>query len=556
MTVAATDSIQSPAPAAPAAASGATSRRISLLCIVLWPALGLVCLQNLSWLDTLNMAGLCAALVISLALLRGARATASHAGRVWTVVAYLLAVLLLSPGFLCGGSFSTDAAGAALRGPALVVFIQAWSAVLIWAFTRPARPALAAMGEVFPDTEAPPPEQRLEEFVSSPRVRANLLIFFGILLLISVWLTSQPYSSLVPELIALALSLLALRPLLQHASHRAGARAMRWSAALVLAVAAVFGAARYLQCHALVDEMHSLLKAGKWEEAAEVRAKSGALNATLKSGALNLRIETEWAEFYESRGDFPSAGERWGKVADLRGISRAEFLPGLRVLWKMGDSLSAWRRLVYAGFPAIKEPEIAQGILEMGDKPGADLRARLTGALLACELRNPPDDCKRRLESVQAVAPRELSSHELLERMGAVAYERALNLPLELLVGHEPRYNAVTATVDNGTIEEQGELRTIVVLGKGHYEMMLIAHGAMLLDQWPIVRVELDDQVIGHTQVNEKEDHSFPFTFNINADNVYVLRIVFENYVDALDQGKIARRGLGISSITFQRSKD
>src|SRR5207248_597146 len=117
-----------------------------------------------SWLDTLNMAGVAAALLISLGLMRGGRGAASHAGRVWTVIVYLLSALLLSPGFLRGGnsSFSVPSTLEVLNGPALVIFIQALSAVLIWALT--ARPVSSPIGELFPDTEAPPPGQRLEEF--------------------------------------------------------------------------------------------------------------------------------------------------------------------------------------------------------------------------------------------------------------------------------------------------------------------------------------------------------------------------------------------------------
>ena len=226
---------------------------------------------------------------------------------------------------------------------------------------------------------------------------------------------------------------------------------------------------------------------------------------------------------YERSGDFPDAGARWGRVADLCGIARADFLPSHRILWKMGDSLSAWRRLVFGGFPAIKQPEVAQGILDMGDRPGADLRARLLGAMLACELKNPPDDCKRRLEAVQAMAPREISSHILLEQMGAIPFERSLVLPNELLTGHEPTFNAITGTVDTGSIEEQGEVRTILVLAKGHYEMLLNAHATPLLEQWPIIRVELDGQEIGRTQVVHSDSHGIPFTFDVKAPNVFVL---------------------------------
>jgi len=210
---------------------------------------------------------------------------------------------------------------------------------------------------------------------------------------------------------------------------------------------------------------------------------------------------------------------------------------------------------VYSGFPAVTRPEVSQGILALGQHPNADVRAKLAAALVAWELKLPPDDCRKRLEDVQRVAPNEPSSYELLRRLGVTLPNAPLWFPPDLLVGHEPSFHTVTGTVDNGSIEEQGELSSVIVLGEGQWELLLKARGTPLHEEWPIIRLELNGHEIGRTQVTRSEIHDIPFTFDVNRSNVYQFRLVFENYLDELDAGKPARRGLTIHGMTLHRAK-
>ena len=72
---------------------------------------------------------------------------------------------------------------------------------------------------------------------------------------------------------------------------------------------------------------------------------------------------------------FDRGGEAAKIVVLHLGAAEAEFVPLQRVMWKMGDSLSAWRKLVYSGFPAVTRPEQAHAQLERLERefPSADV---------------------------------------------------------------------------------------------------------------------------------------------------------------------------------------
>ena len=511
--------------------------------VLLWPAAGLLCVDRSAWLDTLNAAGLCLLAVTGLLMSRGGGTFArSSAGRLWTLAVFLFAALLLSPAFLRGIPMQLSGAGAASWAALALAFM---SALLLFVTTPRRKPGID-------DRNA------LEQFLESPRVRVHLLIFSGLVLTASAQLGSQPLVTVAFEFVLVALALISVRPLLSIAAQPAGAQVMQASAVLALAIGAGAGVLRYQHALQDADALHALLLENKLPEAQAVAKNIEESNAVLKSNPLNVRLETEWAEYLERTGDFWSSFAHWQRVADYKSIPRSEFSPALRVVWKAGDSMSVWRRLVYKGFAAIREPEVTQGVLELGDRPGSDVRAKLAAALLSCELKQSDADCQRRLQAVQAVLPNELSSHMLLERYdGTKRDEKAtLLLPPDLLVGREPTFHAVTGMTDTGSIEEQGEASSIVVLNEGKYEMLINARAVPLREQWPIIRVELNGQLVGRTQVITSEEHPIPFTFEVNRTDAYTLRIVFENFSDSLEDGKIARRGLSIGTISFRNQKN
>jgi hypothetical protein len=506
-----------------------------------WAGVGVLSLRGASWLDTLNAIGLLAGIVLGFVVFRGAARMASGAsGRLWAVGLFLFGVLVLSPAFQHGSTSSTLKSiliSTGFLAPAILVPFLLFNSRL-------------ALG---PQTSA---SSNIDRFVLSRVVRLNLFVFGSALMVVGAQLSGQPLWSAIPQILLLALALIALGPLWYLSAAPAGVHALLWPLALVLAAAGAFGLSRYEQIAGLVRDSRAKLAENKPDEAAAIGTKIRELNTAFKAFALDRRVESDWAEYYERIGDFPMAVDRWKRVARMESSPEADFVPLQRAMWKMGNSLSAWRKLVYGGFPAVTKSEIAQGILSLADRPDADVRARLAAALVAWELKLPQDECRKRLEAVQQVAPNEPSSHELLVRLGAKLPDAPLWLPPDLIVGREPSFHTVTGTVDNGGIEEQGELSSVIVLGEGHWELLLRARGAPLHEEWPIIRLELNGHEIGRTQVTRSEDHDVPFTFDVNRGNVYQLRVVFENYMDELDNGKPARRHLGIGGMMFRRAKE
>ena len=527
-------------PAADSTAVPAANPLVVYPFLILWPLAVVLCLANSSWLDTLNFAGLCLAIVAGLVVTRAGAALFTTAyGRLWTVVSYLFAVFVLSPAFLRGVPLTSFGGNSATLSLAIGLLA-----------------ALALLAFVPRKADSAEQPSALVAFLRSGRVRCNLFFFGALLLVASAQLSGLPLAAVVPQLFMFALALISIPALLVLAGQPAASRVMNGSAAVALIIAALAGTIRYQHALSVLDQVHALLAQDNVAEAQALAARATDENAVLQSQQLTIRLETEWAEYAERKGDLWNSFGHWQKVADLKSIPRADFPPALRVMWKAGDSMSVWRKLVYDGFPAIRKPEVTQGVLELGDRPGGDVRARLAAALLACELPLADTDCKRRLEAVQTLVPNEISSRILLEKFGLPFADAMLVLPRDLLVGREPSFHAVTGMTDSGSIEEQGEASSVVFFSKGHYEMLLTARATPLKEEWPIIHIELNGQEIGRTQVVTSEDKPIPFTFDVNRADAYRLRVVFENYVDQLIDGKISRRGLTLGDITFHRRKE
>ena len=389
----------------------------------------------------------------------------------------------------------------------------------------------------------------MERFLYSRAARLNLALFGIGLVLAEAWLSGTPMLAGLIRGLALAAVLLALRPLLEFTGTPAFARAL--NAGLIFSLALSFGggAYSYAQLLSAVKEGNALLERDKPDEARKIHERARILNRVVCAQGPELNIETSWARFYEQKNLFWDARNCWNQVADMQHLDRAAFLPVLRVQCKLGDSATTWRRLVYQGFSAITEPELMPGIKALADMSN-DVRAKLLAALLAWRLDEPKEERQRRLEDVQRVAPNEPTSHALLARLGCIAPEAAeLRLPAELLVGAR-----ATLHSELGTLEELGEVQTLVVLDPGHWEMGLTARGTPLDEEWPIIRVEFNGQELGRTQVNRAKDYPVPFTFEVNQGNLYRVKIVFENRREEMQQGHLALRGLVVNGLSFRRA--
>ena len=97
---------------------------------------------------------------------------------------------------------------------------------------------------------------------------------------------------------------------------------------------------------------------------------------------------------------------------------------------------------------------------------------------------------------------------------------------------------------------------TVVCLNEGHWEMSLRAAGTPLHEEWPVVRVEMNGKTLATTQINKAVEHDVPFTFDVTRDDIFKVRIVFQNRQEDLEEGRASRRGLKILGIKFSHAKE
>ncbi|MCY3019032.1 MAG: hypothetical protein NTW87_08390, partial [Planctomycetota bacterium] len=390
-----------------------------------------------------------------------------------------------------------------------------------------------------------------ELFLRAPAIRRHLAAAGALLIVAGLALSGSPLAAAPMRAGLLWLIILCLPPLLQLAAAPGGQRVLNGALAVVLGASALWGGARYLELRGKVSAVGMLLAQDKEAEAAKLHEETLALNAVLLARGPLHDLETHWALYRERKGEYESALTHWRRIAAERGVDPTEMLPIRRVLCEMGDSLNAWRRLIYQGFPAITDPELAPGIKALADRPESDLRARLLAALLSWEQREPREEIIRRLEAVRKLQENEPSACALLERLGVAVPQTEFWLPGDLIVGRK-----LSAQSGLGAIEDLGEVDTVVVLSEGHWEMGVNARGTPLHEEWPVIGVELNGQMIARTQVNRAEDHEVPFTFAVNRGNIYHVRIVLENRMEDMLQGRVARRGLTINGLMFRRAAD
>jgi hypothetical protein len=523
----------------------AAAQAAPLLACVLaaaWAGLGMFSAPGLSLLEIRNAAGLALAALLGLALFRGcAHMSASPAGRLWSAGIFCAGLLLLSHSFLRGTAAGLNSAdGAAMRAQ---LFAPPFLALGLWLLTRFSSNT-AAKHEDATDAAA-----QAERFLFSRSVRFNLALAGAGLAATGLAASGLPLRALPQRVLTVAALTLALKPLLQLSARPAATRALQAAIVAALGVSALLGLSRYQLLNEKTLAGGAALAADNPDAAKTAYSEADRLNTILCAQAPVLEMEESWARYYERQNAFWDAIERWNRVADLKKINRAEFLPLIRMQCKVGDSATIWRRLVYEGFASINSEQIAPGVRTMADLAANDVRAKLLAALLAWDQDESAEVRARRLREVQRVSPGEPSSLALLRRMGEPAPAAPMWIPDGLLVGSKPSLFSVL-----GTITELGEVQTLVMLDKGHWEMNINARGTPLREEWPVIRVELDGQPLGRTQINRAENHNAGFSFDIHRGNLYRLKIIFENRLEDMSDGRLSLRGLTINGIGMQHA--
>jgi hypothetical protein len=510
--------------------------------IVFWALAASLSFSLTSLLEILNAAGLLAATLLILIVFKGAAGISrSSAGRLAMTGLFAFSAMALSPLLQRAPTMKTLSASGTLTQ------LSAWAGLaaiaLLWIASGLMRSGVS--------TQAGDRAQYIELLLSRFTVRANLAAAGILLIVVGLAASGLPLKSGAPRAALAALIVFSSAAVLRLASIPNGVKTLNASMIAALSVCVLGGGWRYMEMQNKVNAGIELLSKDKPEDAQKVHEEARVLNEVLNSKGTTLKVETEWAHFREKKGDFNGALQHWWRIAEIRGVESAEMLPVKRLLCKLGDSLSAWRRLIYNGFPAISDPEMAPGIQALGDLKNADVRASLISALLAWERKEPREEILRRLKDVQRVSPNEPSSRNLLKRMNEPVASSEMWVPAELIIGKKYSNSSLA-----GTIEELGEVDTIVVLEKGQWEIGLKALGTPLHEEWPIVRIELNGVVVGRTQVTRSELKEYPFSFDVRRGDIYHVKIVFENIRETIDQGHVSRRGLNIAGLVLRQTKD
>ncbi|HYG75321.1 MAG TPA: hypothetical protein VEK08_09995 [Planctomycetota bacterium] len=524
-------------------ASRGTLTLAGSLAAAAWLLCGALSSSKQSAVETVNAAALLAALGATYVFWRSPHQMAQSAGaRLWLSALFLFAALQVSPFFQRATTVQPQMTSV-LK---LAAFAPFFCSVLLWICARMAR-----NNDIRENAGAQPGlAGQTELLLSRPAVRLNLLAISVLLAGAGLGLSGLPLRAISARAAVIAALMLAVQPLLQVCALAQSVRVLLLAMALSLAACTISGALRYSEMNSKIALATAALEKDGVEEANKLYAEAAGLNATISSQSAALKMETAWALYYERKENFEQSLVHWRRIAEARGVAPETMLQIRRVLCKQGDSLTAWRRMIYFGFPAIRDPEIAPGIRQLGDKPNSDLRAKLLAAFLAWEENEPEAERRRRLEEVRKLLPNEPSACALLRRMGVQVPEGPMWLPGELIVGKK-----LTSRSLLGSIDELGEVDTVVVLDEGNWELALNARGTPLHQIWPIVRVELNGHLVSETQVTHAEDRDVPFTFKVHRGDIYHVKIIFKNMQEVLEKGSFTRRGLTINGLTFRRSK-
>jgi hypothetical protein len=530
-------SIQLPVSAKPALnASGALA---AVLLFVLPCAMGAWIAFSQSgptWFETLHCAGLFAVVLAAMVFAGGAgKLSASATGRIILVGCVAAATVALNP------AFHILSTGLQVSDSVVEEIVPIIGCFLLWAVVS----TLESPVDLNVETGA----ERFEALLKKPGVRLNL--FFTALLGIPV-MAAMSGMSLRAALWPVAFSgalMLALNGLFKLA----GSARCAWALSVFVLVAsgtiAVLGYSSYRELRNETQQTVASLQVNRFEDVKKEYDIALKMTDKVRTNGPRIEMETALALEFEKQNRNSEALSKWERVADLTKVDRNTFAPIRRVRCALGDSLPPWRSLVFEGFPAIDNPEMAPGVMRLAEIAG-DNRSKLLGALLAWDRQAPEAERRKLLLAVQAIAPGEPTSLNLLKRLGGPVKDAPMWLPGDLIVGTAPTIGSIL-----GNIEELGEVCTLVCLNTGRWEMSLRASGTPLHEEWPIVRVELDGIALATTQVNKAVEYDVPFTFDVKRNDIFKVRIILQNRQEDVEEGRAARRGLKISGIKFSRAE-
>jgi len=506
----------------------------ALLCA--WTLSAFFSAQNMSRFEVVHAVIILALFILVRVFAGNAQSLSkSPSGRLWTMGLFTAAAVLISPFFLHAISIK----------PLAELDTLTWAAGIA---PLACIVLFAAIHKAFAGSIPPVPSAGFEAMLLRSGVRFQLALVTLFILGAGLALSTTPIKMLLPRFVVIACLLLAFPALRDLCSLPGGTRAMQLISGASLIVCAVFGVLRNGELQRKVEEANLLLKDNQPDNAAKAYAAAASLNRALLVKSAGEEIALNRSRWHEERAEYDSALFYLRELAGQRGIDPTELVAVHRIYCKQGESENSWKRMVLQGFPAISDPELVPGIYALGDNPKSGLRPRLLAALLAFELGEPKVELIRRLEAVQTVAPTEPSSRSLLNRLGVKTEGGPMRLPNELLVARK-RFH-----VFDGVMDDVGAAETIAVLDKGTWELGVVARATPLHEEWPIIRLELNGQVVTRSQVTKTEFHEVPFTFVVNRTNLYSVRIVMENQREEVDEGHIMRRGLTIDGLNMRHA--
>lgn len=489
-----------------------------------------------TWYETLHFAGLFALMVLIVTFSGGpGRLVSTATGRILVVGCVVAVTVGLNP------AFHILSKGLAVNDSVVNEIVPIIGCILLW--------AVVAILETPLELNAQSGAGHFEALLKRPGIRFNLFLATLLVLPALAAMSGMSINSaLWPVAFAGAL-LLALNGLFKLA----GTARCAWAFCLFVLIAsgttALMGYASYKELLNESAKTIASLEAGRMEDMAKDYNSALKLTDAYRTNGPRIELETALALQYEKMNQQSEALSHWKFVANLKKIEHSLFPPIQRVLCAMGDSLPPWRSLVFQGFPAVSNPDMSPGIMRLAET-APDTRSKLLGALLAWDRQAPEVERRRLLEAVQAVAPGEPTSLNLLQRMKVPVKDVPMWLPGDLIVGTVPTIGSIL-----GNVEELGEVCTIVCLNPGRWEMSLHTSGTPLHEEWPIVRVEMNGVPLATTQVNKAVDYDVPFTFDVTRNEIFKVRIVLQNRQEDVEAGHAARRGLTIHGIKFSQAK-
>jgi hypothetical protein len=474
----------------------------------------------------------------------------------------IVAAGALWPPFFPGLSLSDSTAQAVPQTPWLWMNFTPFAVVLLLEFLDRLTPYSAAVGV---ERKAAGLGVALERFFTARRPRMDLIA--GALLLGALGpllAESQMYSVRINLALSAGNSacfVLLLRPLLRlcRAAGNPSSAGFRrvWPAVGILAPA-LLGAAlvgwRWERVWTQTNEGIAALARDEEENARRAFAEADRLNVSLSAKAPDLAAERVRAVYHERKEEWDAALRGWERVARLSGRRPEDTDPILRLWCRRGDSLLGWRRFVFQGPRILQNPELLDGFRKVGDYPNANLTGRLLAAFADWINRTDETELRRRLRSVLAANPRDMSATALLNCLAGKASPLGAELTIdgELFVAEKP-----TRLSPRGTIAETGRVSAAAVLEPGVWEIELDALGTPLDDLWPAVRLDINGKPYLSQQVRSGKRAWVSFDCLIVDDhNLHRLTLVFTNREEQFVEGRFRQRGLEIFGLRFRRTAD